>query len=151
MRRIGNDLPAFLAREIVEQTADAGLPQKLVPRSDHGENRRLHRGSFGDCRSRELCHPAYHFRLDPPHHQRVPDQPDGGGRCQLPARQAFEHNLGISCNETYRRRHEGKQPMADAGSERAWRHQNKTAKLWQPIQSRGMNRDSTAQTLADDK
>ena len=113
MRRTGHNLPAFFAREILEQPANAGKPHKFVALCHHGENRRRDRSSFAHCRLCEFCHPAEHFRPYPSHHQRIPDQANGGCRRELPASEALEHDLGIACDQAHRNGHEREQPLAN--------------------------------------
>ena len=151
MRRIGDNPPAFFARKILEQPLNAGKPHEFVALSHHGEHRRRNRGSFADRRQCEVSQPAEHFRPNTPHHQRIADQAYGCGRCQLPAGEALEHNLGIARDKADCSGNEREQPLADPRSERAGRYEDKAAELWKFASRGGMNCDGAAQAFTENE
>jgi len=151
MRRIGNDLPAFLACKIVEQPANAGQSHKLVAAAHHRECGRRDGGSFADRRLRNFRHPEEHFRLDSPHHQRIADQANGRGGSQLPAGQALEHNLGVARDEADCSAHEREQSLANARRQRAGRHENQPPQIRESVHCRDMDRNRAAEAFADDE
>ena len=151
MRRIGDNLPAFFSCKIVEQPANARQSHKLVAPSRHGEHGRRDGGCFVDGRLCEFRHPAQHFRFDTAHHQRVADQTNGRGRCQLPARQAFENDFGVAGHEADSSAHKRDQSLANPRSERARRHENKPSEMRKSFRRSGVNRNGATEAFADDE
>jgi len=151
MRRIGYNLPDFFTGEVIEQAADARKPHEFVARSDHREHGRGNRRSFAHRRQREFRHSAKHFRPDAPHHQRVPDQANGGGRCQLSARQAFEHDFRVAGDKPYRRGREREQALAKPRSKGTGRDKDKPAQLRKLGHCGGMDRNGAAQAFTENE
>lgn len=151
MRSAGHDKPLLLAGEVVEQPADADLPQEFVTRADHGQDGRLYLAGFLDGGLRELGHAAEDFRADAPHHKWIADQPDRRRGRQLPAAQPFEDKFGVAHQCAREPRKPREQPPPEAGCKSTRRSEHKTGKTVNVTLRRGMNRDRAAHALTENE
>jgi len=80
VRGVWNNAPCLVAGQIVEQAAYTGEPHKFVAGADHGQHRDLDAACGLNGGEREFSHARQHVGPNLPHHQRISDESDGGGR-----------------------------------------------------------------------